>query len=51
MRNGEVAAVGTRITQPQLARTLETLGREGVDSFCPAACEQLIARVHEMGGN
>ena len=33
MRNGEVAPVGTRITQPQLARTLETLGREGVAAF------------------
>jgi gamma-glutamyltranspeptidase / glutathione hydrolase len=52
MRNGEVAPVGTRITQPQLARTLETLGREGVDSFYTGSIsKQLISRVHEMGGN
>jgi gamma-glutamyltranspeptidase / glutathione hydrolase len=51
LRNGEVPPVGTRITQPQLAHTLEVLGREGVDAFYKGSiARQLVAQVRAMGG-
>jgi gamma-glutamyltranspeptidase / glutathione hydrolase len=51
-RNGEALPVGTRIRQPQLARTLETLGREGMASFYTGSmAKQLVSSVQAMGGN
>ncbi len=49
--NGEAAPVGTRIKQPQLARTLQTLAREGMASFYTGSiAKQMVAGVREMGG-
>jgi gamma-glutamyltranspeptidase / glutathione hydrolase len=51
-RNGEALPVGTRIRQPQLARTLETLGREGIASFYTGSmAKHLVSSVQAMGGN
>jgi gamma-glutamyltranspeptidase/glutathione hydrolase len=48
---GEPPAVGTRIRQPELARTLQTLAREGMQSFYTGALSrQLVAGVRELGG-
>jgi gamma-glutamyltranspeptidase / glutathione hydrolase len=47
----EPAPVGTRIRQPQLARTLETLAKQGVDAFYTGAlAKELVAGVRAMGG-
>ena len=52
LRNGEAPPVGTRIKQPQLARTLETLGREGIASFYTGSiAKHLVTSVQAMGGN
>ena len=45
LRNGEVPPVGTLIKQPQLAHTLEVLGREGVDAFYKGSiAKQLVSQ-------
>jgi gamma-glutamyltranspeptidase/glutathione hydrolase len=51
MRKDEIAPVGTRIRQPELARTLQTLSREGMQAFYTGKLsQQLVAGVREMGG-
>ena len=48
---GEAAPVGTRIRQPQLARTLQTLAREGMASFYTGSiAKQMVDGVRELGG-
>ena len=48
---GEPLAIGARVKQPQLARTLETLAREGADAFYKGALgRQIIDAVQKMGG-
>ena len=50
-REGEVLPVGTRIKQPQLARTLETLVKEGMAAFYTGAlAKQLVDAVQKKGG-
>jgi gamma-glutamyltranspeptidase / glutathione hydrolase len=47
----EPAPVGTRIRQPQLARTYETIAKQGVEAFYTGAlAKQLVAGVRAMGG-
>jgi gamma-glutamyltranspeptidase/glutathione hydrolase len=49
--NGEVLPVGTRVKQPQLAQTLETIAKQGVDAFYKGAiAKQLVDAVQKMGG-
>jgi gamma-glutamyltranspeptidase/glutathione hydrolase len=51
LRKGDVVPVGTRIRQPELARTLQTLAREGVQAFYTGSvARQLVTGVREMGG-
>jgi gamma-glutamyltranspeptidase/glutathione hydrolase len=51
LRGGEALPVGTRIKQPQLAKTLQTLAREGMQSFYTGSVsKQLVAGVRAMGG-
>ncbi|MEP7314496.1 MAG: gamma-glutamyltransferase, partial [Pseudomonadota bacterium] len=48
---GEAAPVGTRIRQPQLARTLQTMASEGMASFYTGSiAKQMVAGVRELGG-
>ncbi|MEO6185880.1 MAG: gamma-glutamyltransferase [Steroidobacteraceae bacterium] len=50
-RKGEALAVGARVKQPQLARTLEILAKEGVDAFYTGRiARQLVDAVQKMGG-
>jgi gamma-glutamyltranspeptidase / glutathione hydrolase len=47
----EPAPVGTRIRQPLLARTLETIATQGVDAFYTGPlAKQLVAGVRGLGG-
>lgn len=50
-RDGQALPVGARVKQPQLARTLEQLAKDGMESFYkgPLAA-QLVAAVQKMGG-
>ena len=49
--HGEVPAVGATIRQPDLARTLELLAREGPDGFYKGAfAARLVAAVRRDGG-
>lgn len=51
LRRGDAAPVGTLIRQPELARTLEILARDGVQSFYTGAlARQLVSGVRELGG-
>jgi gamma-glutamyltranspeptidase / glutathione hydrolase len=48
---GTVPALGTIIRQPELAATLESLARQGLDSFYHGAmAARLVAGVHAQGG-
>lgn len=50
-RDGAPLAVGERVKQPQLARTLELLARDGVDAFYKGAlARQLVDGVQKLGG-
>ena len=50
-RKGEALPVGTRLKQPQLARTLQTLATDGVQSFYTGRiARQLVSGVRELGG-
>jgi gamma-glutamyltranspeptidase / glutathione hydrolase len=50
-RKGEPLPVGVRVKQPQLARSLKRLAKDGMDSFYKGAfAEQLVALVQKMGG-
>jgi gamma-glutamyltranspeptidase/glutathione hydrolase len=50
-RKGEPLAVGARVKQPQLARTLEILAKEGADAFYTGRiAKQLVDAVQKMGG-
>jgi len=49
--NGEAVALGARVKQPQLAATLETIAKEGVDAFYKGRiATHLVAAVQKMGG-
>ncbi len=49
--NGEALAVGVRVKQPQLARTLETIADQGIDAFYKGDLgKQIVAAVQKMGG-
>jgi gamma-glutamyltranspeptidase / glutathione hydrolase len=51
LKDGEALPVGARIKQPQLARTLQTLAKEGMQSFYTGSISQkLVAGVRAMGG-
>ncbi len=51
LRNGAAPPVGTVIRQPQLARTLETLSRNGLRDFYEGeVARQLVAGVRQLGG-
>lgn len=50
-RDGQPLAVGTRVVQPQLARTLETIAKEGFAAvYTGSLAPQLVAAVQKMGG-
>jgi len=50
-RDGAPLPVGERVKQPQLARTLELLAKEGMDAFYKGAlARQLVDAVQKMGG-
>jgi gamma-glutamyltranspeptidase/glutathione hydrolase len=49
--HAEPLAAGARIRQPQLARTLQRIAKDGVESFYTGAlARQLVAAVQKMGG-
>lgn len=51
LRHGAVAPVGTIIRQPELAATLESLARHGLESFYHGAlAAKLVAGVRAQGG-
>ncbi len=51
LRNGEAPAVGTRLKQPELARTLQMLARDGLGSFYTGKLsQQLVSGVQQLGG-
>jgi gamma-glutamyltranspeptidase / glutathione hydrolase len=50
-RDGEALPAGTRIRQPQLARTLETLAKEGMAAFYTGGiARQLVDAMQKKGG-
>ncbi|MDR2219659.1 MAG: gamma-glutamyltransferase [Methylobacillus sp.] len=50
-RDGKPLPVGTKVRQPQLARTLEIFAREGRDAFYTGTlARQLVPAVQKMGG-
>jgi gamma-glutamyltranspeptidase/glutathione hydrolase len=50
-KQGEALPVGTLLKQPQLARTLQTLATDGVQSFYTGkVAKQLVSGVRELGG-
>ena len=50
-RNGEPLPVGARVKQPQLARTLEIIAKDGVEAFYTGRlAKQLVDAVQAMGG-
>lgn len=52
LRKAEVPALGTLIRQPDLARTLERLAKDGFDGFYRGrTAELLVAGVRKQGGN
>jgi len=51
-RDGQPLPVGTRVVQPQLARTLETIAREGFSAvYTGSLAPTLVSAVQKMGGN
>ncbi|MFT3906434.1 MAG: gamma-glutamyltransferase [Steroidobacteraceae bacterium] len=51
LRKGQVPAVGTLIKQPELARTLQALARDGIDSFYRGdLAAKLVSGVRAQGG-
>lgn len=51
LRDGDAPAVGTRIRQPELARTLQTLAKDGIQAFYTGSISrQLVAGIRGMGG-
>ncbi len=51
LRNGEPLPIGARVKQPQLARTLERLAKEGFEDFYRGRLARaLVAAVQKMGG-
>jgi gamma-glutamyltranspeptidase/glutathione hydrolase len=50
-RDGQPLPVGARVVQPQLARTLETIAREGFGAiYTGSLAPTLVAAVQQMGG-
>ena len=50
-KDGEPWPVGTRLQQPQLARTLQTLARDGMESFYTGkVAQQMVSGVRDLGG-
>ena len=50
-RDGQALAVGARVLQPQLARTLETIAKEGFSAvYTGSLAPQLVSAVQKMGG-
>ena len=50
-KDGEVLPVGTRLKQPQLARTLQTLANDGLQSYYTGkVAKQMVSGVRELGG-
>jgi gamma-glutamyltranspeptidase/glutathione hydrolase len=50
-KDGQALPVGTRVVQPQLARTLETIAREGFSAiYTGSLAPQLVDAVQKMGG-
>ena len=50
-RDGQALPAGTRVVQPQLARTLETISREGFSAvYTGSLAPTLISAVQKMGG-
>lgn len=51
LRNGTVPAIGTRVRQPELAATLESLAQHGLESFYKGElATRLVAGVRAQGG-
>jgi gamma-glutamyltranspeptidase/glutathione hydrolase len=50
-RDGQALPAGTRVVQPQLARTLETISREGFNAlYTGSLAPTLLSAVQKMGG-
>lgn len=50
-RDGKALPVGERVLQPQLARTLETIAKEGFSAvYTGSLAPQLVAAVQKLGG-
>jgi len=50
-KDGQPLPVGTRLKQPLLARTLQTLANEGMQSFYTGTvAKQMVAGVRQLGG-
>jgi gamma-glutamyltranspeptidase/glutathione hydrolase len=50
-RDGKALPVGERVLQPQLARTLETIAKEGFSAvYTGSLAPQLVSAVQKMGG-
>jgi gamma-glutamyltranspeptidase/glutathione hydrolase len=50
-RDGQPLPAGTRVVQPQLARSLETIAKEGFSAlYTGSLAPQLVATVQKMGG-
>jgi gamma-glutamyltranspeptidase / glutathione hydrolase len=50
-RDGLALPVGTRVKQPQLAQTLSSIAKDGIDVFYKGAiAKQLVDAVQKMGG-